>query len=57
MTFRLGLDLDHMASMLSLNLGHMAFKLGHVAPRPRLKHKPCHVAPSLFLDQGYTMWQ
>jgi hypothetical protein len=55
-TFKLSLDVDHMALRLSLNLGHMAFKLSHVAPRPRPKHKPCHVAPNLFLDRGYTMW-
>jgi hypothetical protein len=42
MSHRLGLDLCHMALKLSLK-GHMAFILGHVVAKPRLRPRPCNV--------------
>lgn len=35
----------------------MAFILGHVVVRPRLRPRPCHVALKLLPDLGQAMWQ
>jgi hypothetical protein len=55
-TFKIGLNIGHMAPSLSLDLGYVAFMLGidlgniEAKARP----KPCPITPRLGVDPGHA---